>query len=181
MLNVDQAMNEVMDVFRSVTGRPIQPGRTELPPEVDPVAHVESRYRELKNLLRSPLGAATSMAGTPAWAPPANVYELDREVRCEVELPGVPHERINVSIAGDWLIVRGERPHPTNGSRTLSRERPFGAFQKLIALPRVARRDAVEAVLQEGVLCITIPLDGNGTETREVRVHRSEERRVGKR
>jgi HSP20 family protein len=171
MLNVEKAMNEVMDVYRSVTGHPIQSGRTELPPEVDPTAHVEARYRELKALLRSPTVSAPAPL-TSSWIPPADVYELQREVRCEVELPGVPHDRVSVSITGDWLIIRGERPTtPSTTGRALTTERSRGAFQKMIALPRVARREGVEAVLQEGVLFITIPVDGQGTETREVRVN----------
>ena len=171
MLNVEQAMSEVMDVYRTVTGRPIQSGRTELPPEVDPAAHVEARYRELKSLLRSPV-ATNPIPASASWVPAANVYETEREVRCEVELPGVPHDRISVSVAGDWLIIRGERPAPVGATgRPLTRERSFGAFQKLIAMPRVARRDSVEAMLQEGILNITIPMDGHGAETREVRVN----------
>jgi HSP20 family protein len=171
MLNVEKAMNEVMDVYRSVTGRAIQPGRTELPPEVDPTAHVEARYRELKTLLRTPSVSAPSPMGA-TWAPPCDVYELEREVRCEVELPGVTHDRITLSLTGDWLVIRGERaaPAPTAG-RTLTTERSRGPFQKMIAMPRLARREAVEAVLQDGVLFITIPMDGEGTgTTREVRV-----------
>jgi HSP20 family protein len=170
MLNVEQAMNEVMAVYRSLTGRPIESGRTELPPEVDPMAHVEARYKELVHLLQG-RQMASSMQGRPTFAPPADVYELEREVRCEIELPGIPHDRIEVTIAGDWLIVKGERPAAANGAgRALTVERCDRPFQKVIALPRVARRDAVEAVVTDGVLCVTIPLDGHGSESREVRV-----------
>ena len=49
-------------------------------------------------------------------------------------------------------------------------ERAHGAFEKRIALPPGARRDAVDASLHDGVLVITIPVDELNGPGREMRV-----------
>ena len=51
MMNVEQAIAEVANVYQSLTGHAIKPGRYELPPEVDPMGQAESNYRQFKALL----------------------------------------------------------------------------------------------------------------------------------
>ncbi len=174
MLNVDQAMREVMAVYQSITGRPIEARGAELPPEVDAAAHVEARYREFKTLLEvSGLGAvAKAPEVTASYAPPADVLTLDGEVRCQIDVPGIPKDRLSVSVAGDWLVVRGERANGVaHGAVTRHRERAHGAVQKLIALPPGAKREAIDASLQDGVLTVTIPTDGAGASAQTQRVN----------
>jgi HSP20 family protein len=89
-------------------------------------------------------------------------------VRCEIDLPGVARDRISVSVVGDYLIVRGERANAeTQASMLRYQERNVGPFAKTIALPPRARRDAIEAILRDGVLEITIPTDGSGADRAE--------------
>lgn len=162
MLNVDQAIREIGAVYQALTGRPIEPGRSDLPPEVDPVAHVEGRYRQLKTMLD--LGArpnGTDVTPPIAWSPAVEVQELEREVRCLVDLPGIARDQVSVAVNGDHLVVRGQRASSLPPGATLRHsERPAGAFQKIIAMPPRARRDAIEAALRDGVLVVTIPTDG---------------------
>lgn len=162
MLNVDQAIREIGAVYQALTGRPIEPGRSDLPPEVDPLAHVEGRYRQLKTMLEvgaRPNGAEASPVA--AWSPAVEVQELEREVRCLVDLPGVARDQVSVAVMGDHLVIRGQRAAALPPGATLRHsERPSGAFQKLVAMPPRARRDGIEATLRDGVLLVTIPTDG---------------------
>jgi HSP20 family protein len=99
------------------------------------------------------------------------VVELDREVRFEVELPGVPRDRVLVTVSGDYLVVRGERPYTRPQNVPIRhQERSFGSFQRAIALPPRARRDGIEATLRDGVLVIAVPTDGTGQDGAEVPV-----------
>lgn len=171
MLNVEQVIREVSGVYQSLTGRPIGPARSELPPEVDPVGHVENRYREFKGLVDSVGRPGGAQAPSPAWVPPMDVIELDREVRCEIDLPGVPRDRVTVSVAGDYLVIRGDRPSqraPGGAERHL--ERRVGPFQKMVALPPRAKRDGIEATCKDGVLTVVIPTEGSTTDMQEVSV-----------
>ena len=111
MLNVEQVIREVSGVYEALTGKPIGQARTDLPPEVDPSGHVETRYREFKTLV-SAMGRTSQPqaqpTAAPSFAPAMDVIELEREVRCELDLPGVTRDRVSVSVVGEYvgLLVR---------------------------------------------------------------------------
>lgn len=171
MLNVEQAIAEVAGVYQSLTGRAIKPGRYELPPEVDPAAQAENNYRQFKALLEQKARASAEPRGKgePAFAPPVDVVELEREVRVMVDVPGVTREQIAVSVTGDALTIRGERGALRSAAGMMRlEERRKGPMLRTIALPPRARRDGIEATLREGVLTIVIPTDGHGNDVTEV-------------
>jgi HSP20 family protein len=100
-----------------------------------------------------------------------DVFELEREVRCEIDLPGVPRDRVNVSVAGEYLVIRGDRPnHRSQGGAERHVERRAGPFHKLVALPPRARRDGIEASCRDGVLTVVIPTEGSSNDVHEVPV-----------
>jgi HSP20 family protein len=174
MLNVEQVIREVSGVYEALTGKPIGQARTDLPPEVDPSGHVETRYREFKTLV-SAMGRTSQPqaqpTAAPSFAPAMDVIELEREVRCELDLPGVTRDRVSVSVVGEYVVIRGERADArAHGGVVRVSERRTGAFQKVLALPPKARRDGIEASCREGVLTVVIPTDATVGTTREIHV-----------
>jgi HSP20 family protein len=170
MLNVEQAIREVGAVYQALTGRAIERSGSELPPDVDSLLHLESRYHQFKAMLEvSGYGAARAQPAP--WSPPVEISETDREVRCELDLPAVTRAQVSIAVSGDFLVVRGERGASVAASGMRRSERPFGPFEKVIGLPPKARRSAIEACLRDGVLVITVPTDGpgNGTTTIDVK------------
>jgi len=172
MLNVEAAIAEVASVYQSLTGQPIKPGRYELPPEVDPLGQAEQSYRQMKSMLGDKArggGGEARARPEPKVAPPADVLELEREVRVMIDVPGVTREHLAVVISADALTIRGERAMPRQGVGVLRlAERPKGAILRTIALPPRARRDGIEATLRDGVLTISIPTDGSEVDTTEI-------------
>ncbi len=173
MLNVEQAIAEVAGVYQSLTGRAIKPGRHELPPEVDPVGQAETSYRQFKTLLEQkahPIGAEPPRGKSePAVAPPADVVEFEREVRLIVDVPGVARGELGVAVTGDMITIRAERPSSRSAAGVMRlEERCKGLMLRTIALPPRARRDGIEATLRDGVLTISIPTDGQGSDTTEI-------------
>jgi HSP20 family protein len=156
MLDIEQAIREVGIVYQTLTGRQIEAGRSDLPPETDggARAHVEDRYRQFKTMM----GAEAASAAPPAWLPAIAVIEQEKEVRYEIDLPAVNRENVGVSVVGGFLVVRGQR----DGAPARYAERPAGTFQRVIALPPQARHDGVKASLRDGVLAVTVPTDGPG-------------------
>jgi len=77
------------------------------------------------------------VASAPAWEPPIDVFEDEREIVVLVAMPGVAAERIHVALDGATLVVRGTRPLPFDGTRLRLRqlEIPYGAFERRLALP----------------------------------------------
>jgi HSP20 family protein len=43
-----------------------------------------------------------------SWSPPLEMYEKDDKFVVRAELPGVKQEDIDISMAGDTLIIKGE-------------------------------------------------------------------------
>jgi HSP20 family protein len=172
MLNVDQAFAEVASVYQALTGEPFKPGRYESPPEVNPLEQAEANYRQFKRLMEQRAQSMGDSRKGPSMAPvppPMDVVEFEREVRVIVDLPAVTREQVNVSVMGDTLTIRAERAANRNGAGTCRlEERTKGALLRSITLPPRARREAIEALLREGVLTISIPTDGSPSDKAEI-------------
>ncbi len=98
------------------------------------------------------------------WGPPADVIRTPTEIQISVELPGFQRDEIRVSCEENDLIVSGARPKPVLGDdeEFLRHERRTGSFQRTIALPQDADKDAIKANLRDGVLNITLPRTTRG-------------------
>ena len=124
-----------------------------IPPERDPVAHVEEQIDRLLEALSRP-GAPV----VPPAAPPISIFESDAEYVVLVDVPGVTRERLDVQLRGDTVIVNGRRDDPrAEGLHARVAERRSGAFQRAIRLPADARAADMLARLEAGVLEIRIP------------------------
>ncbi len=90
--------------------------------------------------------------------PPVNVWEDDRTLFAEVELPGMKMDDIEVSVVGDELTIEGERKDdPAEDLTYHSRERGAGSFSRVLRLPVEVDAEKVRATLRDGVLTITLP------------------------
>ncbi len=92
-------------------------------------------------------------------APAVDVTEDDLAYKITAELPGLEEKNIAVSVAGDTLILKGEKRYQKDEedkNRHLS-ERSYGSFQRSFALPAGVDRDKIAADLAKGVLTITLP------------------------
>ncbi|HEX4234800.1 MAG TPA: Hsp20/alpha crystallin family protein [Caldimonas sp.] len=89
----------------------------------------------------------------PAWEPPIDVLEGEREIVVVVAMPGIDGERVQVAHEAETLVVRGYRPLPFEGGRFRVRqlEIPYGVFERRIALPpgrfEVGRPEIVQGCL----------------------------------
>ena len=90
--------------------------------------------------------------------PAMNILEDDLNVYIETELPGVTLDDIELTITNDVLKVAGSRnldiPSDTT---TLRQERVDFSFERMITPPASIEIDAVEAVMRNGVLTVTLP------------------------
>jgi len=93
------------------------------------------------------------------WAPSVDIYETDENVIVAAELPGIKREDIDVTVVGDKLILRGNRPHgrDSEDEQFHRMERPYGSFYRAFNLPQVIEPDTISAKLAQGVLLVTLP------------------------
>jgi HSP20 family protein len=91
--------------------------------------------------------------------PVVDVQERDDAVIVLAELPGLSKNDFKVEIAGDRLILRGEkkqeREEQGNGYRYV--ERSVGAFCRVIGLPSEVDPAKAVAKYKNGLLRITLP------------------------
>ena len=138
-------------------------------------AGIAPRLEDLRDefdRLWTSLTAAPPLHGWPAAPaerlfPAVNVSESDEAIMVEAELPGLDAEDVDISVAGDELVLRGSRtgrPEQAegNGEKPAAvtwhrRERGSGTFERRIELPVAVDATRVEARLVDGVLTVTCP------------------------
>jgi len=115
--------------------------------------------REMNDLFSGLLGDLA----VPAWfdagrgRPAVNIWETPETVHAELELPGVAAENVDVSVVGDELTIKIERPElEQEGVTYHRRERGVGSFTRVLRLPCEVDADKVEAELRRGVLTISL-------------------------
>lgn len=90
---------------------------------------------------------------------PSDIVEQNTSFEIRIELPGFALEDLSIDAGENWLSVRGatSREHEEKGKNYLLRERRFGRFERRFATPAGCDPEHAEAVLELGVLTITIP------------------------
>lgn len=91
--------------------------------------------------------------------PLVNLWEDERNLYVESELPGLELNDLEIYVTGEnQLSLKGERKRPDTAEGTWHRqERGFGGFGRVIELPSLVDSSAVTAELRNGVLLITLP------------------------
>ena len=80
------------------------------------------------------------------------------------ELPGLdPETDVTVTIDNDRLTIAGEREERTEETDRGTRRSEFryGSFQRSVSLPSGARRDAIVASYDQGILEVRIPVESD--------------------
>jgi HSP20 family protein len=93
------------------------------------------------------------------FRPSVDVIEEENQVRVEVEMPGVDPKDVEVSVGENSVTIRGEKKvELKDEDKSYHRtERPFGSFQRTIALPIEVDTERAVAAFKHGVLKITFP------------------------
>jgi HSP20 family protein len=98
------------------------------------------------------------LLGTGRGQPAVNMWEASEAVLVELEVPGLKADQVEISVVGNQLSLRVDRPElKQEGVTYHRRERPIGSFTRVLRLPVEVDADRVEAELRDGVLTITLP------------------------
>jgi len=98
-----------------------------------------------------------SSSRLPAWEPPADVLETEREVLVIVALPGVNADRVEAKIEGPELVLRGTRTLPPElATAVIHRlELPQGRFERRLRLPN-GRYNDIRRTSADGCLVVVL-------------------------
>jgi HSP20 family molecular chaperone IbpA len=98
-----------------------------------------------------------TLAKSPHWEPPVDMYVNDRELGLLIALPGITSENLEVTLEAQSILIVGERSF---GARLgegdiLRMEIPYGRFSRRILLPYGTFKFN-EMVLENGCLKLTL-------------------------
>lgn len=127
---------------------------------LDPIRDLLTLQDRLERLRRSP--ATDSIFGPPRATvfPPVNVFTDGDGIVVRAEVPGIAHEKMDVTVEKRRLVISGERgnePEGVEGAAYHRRERGYGQFRRSLHLPDNLETDAATAECSNGVLTIRIP------------------------
>ena len=92
------------------------------------------------------------------WSPMIDVYETPEETLVVAEIPGVDPAKVELSVTGNLLILRGVKEAGELPEAQLqARERRFGTFLRQVMISADVDPDAAQADASNGVLTIRLP------------------------
>lgn len=110
----------------------------------------------------TPLGLPASIRAVARGAfPPINIGTTASSAEVYAFAPGIDPAKLEVTIDSGLLTIAGERaselPQEENDAVTIyARERPVGAFKRVLSLPEDADPARMEARYRDGVLRISV-------------------------
>jgi HSP20 family protein len=114
--------------------------------------------RLVTSVFTNPTVAGAARMVTGRGFPAVNVWDDREHVYVEAEVPGLKAEQLDISVIGEELTIRGERPEQDQSETQFHRrERGVGSFTRVIRLSTEVDADRVQAALSDGVLLLTLP------------------------
>jgi HSP20 family protein len=112
------------------------------------------------------------------WAPPIDVEREDGKLVVRADVPGIKPDEIHIEVRDGYLTLSGERGEAKEEQkkRYMRRERRYGSFSRTLPLPEGVEAKKIKAKTHDGVLEVTIPLQGGGEGDR----HHQADRRVAR-
>ena len=88
---------------------------------------------------------------------PLDAYVTQDEIVIVANMPGVKPENVEITLEGDTLTIRGERPAPMENVDYVLQERPYGMFQRTLNINIPVDSGKAEANYESGLLILTSP------------------------
>jgi len=112
-------------------------------------------------LLEDGFGKKGDLVSSNYKAPISDLYETDKEVVAELDMPGVDKKDIKVNVTNDSIEIKAEKKNELkqeDKKKGMFRlERSFAGFYRSFALPNNVDADKANAEYKDGVLKITVP------------------------
>lgn len=133
---------------------------------IRPMAEIARWEREMDRMLGSFLGGRFPFVSDDRWTerlgirePAVDIYEDGDDIVVKAEMPGADLDDIEVTIADNVLVLRGEKQKEEEADEGdyYRSERVYGAFVRSIPLPAETDAQKATAAFKNGVLEIRLP------------------------
>jgi len=93
------------------------------------------------------------------WKPAINMYETNKDVIVEADIPGCDKKDVNIKVDNNILTISGEKKEEkeTKNKNFYQKEQHIGSFYRSVSLPNYANVSKSKATYEKGVLKITFP------------------------
>lgn len=122
---------------------------------------MSSLFRNFDDFFHTPrlLDGRTGESLERALVPAVECFTRDKNVVLRAELPGVDPEKVEITVQGDRLILRGakESRRKQEDGDFWFQEVSYGNFERSFVLPEWVKADDITANYQNGVLEVTFP------------------------
>lgn len=88
---------------------------------------------------------------------PIDAYSTENELVIMAPMPGVNPDKVDITIEGDTLVIKGEIRPPLGNVSYIFQERAYGPFSRSLTLNVPVQADKAEAAFEDGLLILTIP------------------------
>lgn len=91
--------------------------------------------------------------------PPVNISATETQLIVRAELCLDDIDQLNLAIAGNSLILQGQRETEPDKEGIVyhRRERGYGSFHRAVALPMAVEEKGIDATYHHGVLTVVLP------------------------
>ena len=119
------------------------------------------RLGDVDRLFERLYSLAPPLAAGPEqhWVPDADVFETKDDIVIKMELAGVPRENVKVLLDENVIIISGVREEAFEEEKEYYHqvEVEYGAFRRVIYLPRPVAADRCRAYYRDGFLFVILP------------------------
>ena len=88
---------------------------------------------------------------------PLDAYVTPEEIVIVANVPGLKPEEVEITLEGDTLTIKGERPAALENVDYVLQERTHGKFQRTLNINIPVDADKAEAKYENGLLTLTVP------------------------
>ncbi|HOK20851.1 MAG TPA: Hsp20/alpha crystallin family protein [Candidatus Paceibacterota bacterium] len=102
--------------------------------------------------------------------PAMDIYQTEKDVIAELNIPGFDPKKIEVSVNNQVLTVKGEMQETEEEKKRdyWRKEIRKGSFERMVRLPAEVDENKVEATYEKGVLKIVMPKKESSTQTKKI-------------
>lgn len=101
---------------------------------------------------------AAAQEFSATYHPKIDIYEDDKKIYFEAEVPGISKKDLNISVHDNVLTVTGEKKKELEqkAKNFFRSERTYGSFTRSFTLPDEVNTEKIEAKFTDGILKIEI-------------------------
>lgn len=115
-------------------------------------------FQELE-AIRQQLDSAFETPAAETMTPAVDLVDNGDGYTVEVVLPGLSADAINIEASRKGIVISGERTAPEydDNHKVLHRERRYGTFRRVVALPVAVDHENIKADYSDGILTLHVP------------------------